>query len=520
MPGSAPTTGDSYWVSSTGDADARVMEDDLYASVVVVGGGIVGLTTALLLKRAGFTVAVLEAGAVAAGVSGHTTGKLTAGHGIVYSRVERRLGSRHARLYAESQTAALELVFRLADELGIDCDLERAPNYVFAEEEHEVELLSVEASAARRAGLDARVTHDADVPFPMRAALRLEAQGQFHPRKYLIGLARAVQGDGASVFQGVRALRIQEGSVFHVETTRGTVLARHVVLATHVPITMKGWFFARVHPWRGYAVAAPVRDGTLDGMWINVGSPTRSLRTVPVEEGGRLILVVGQGHRAGQDGDTRERYGALEAYLHQHFPGSEIRYRWSTQDAYSVDGLPFVGRAGGSDSRLLVATGFGGWGMTGGTLAGMLLADLIQGRSSEWARLYDAGRTTLVRAAPKLVRENANVARQLVGGRLKKRPGSLRDVPAGEGRVLDLDGRRAAVFRGEDGRVSAVSATCTHMGCVVEWNTGDGTWDCPCHGSRFEVDGSVIEGPATRPLEPIDIPSATATEAEAGGVRS
>jgi glycine/D-amino acid oxidase-like deaminating enzyme/nitrite reductase/ring-hydroxylating ferredoxin subunit len=479
----------------------------VYASVAVVGGGIVGLTTALLLKRAGLTVAVLEAGSLAQGVSGHTTGKVTAGHGLAYSRLERQLGPRQARVYAESQTAAVELVFRLAKELGIDCDLERVPNHVFAEDDEQVERLAAEASAYGRAGLDVQLVRNPDVPFPARAALRLERQGQFHPRKYLLGLARAIQGDGAMVFERVRALAVHQGSVFHVETTSRTVLARHVVLATHVPITMKGWFFARVHPRRGYAVAAPIADGALDGMWINVGAPTRSLRTTPLEQGRRLLIAVGEGHRPGQDGDTRERYDALASYVRTHFPGTEIAYRWSTQDAYSVDGLPFVGAAGG-DGRLLVATGFGGWGISGGTLAGILLADWVLGRRTEWMRLYDAGRAALVRSAPSLVRENASVMLRLLGDRLKKRPGSPDDVARGEGRVLDLESGRAAVFCGDDGELTAVSAICTHMGCVVSWNTADRTWDCPCHGSRFATDGSVLEGPATRPLERVELPSA------------
>ncbi len=500
-------TGQSYWMASTRDPDYPALEGEHFASVAVVGAGIVGLTTAFLLKQAGLSVAVLEAGTIGCGVSGHTTGKVTAGHGLTYSRLEREHGAETSRLYAESQAAAVDAVAHFVRDLDVECDLERVSNYAFAERAEELPLIEAEIDAYRRAGLDARYAHDFDVPFAAVAAVCLSDQLQFHPRKYLLGLGRAVRGDGGSVFQNTRVTGIHEGSVHRVETRDGALLARHVVVATHVPITSKGWTFARVRPRRSYVIAAPVSDGALEGMWINVGSATRSLRTTPNAEGGRMLLVVGEGHRVGEDGDALRHYGELEGFLHWHFPETEVGYRWSTQDAYPVDGLPLVGRAGRRDSRLHVATGFGGWGLSNGTLAGMLLADAILERSNPWSALYDPRRSlgVLGRSMPRLVLENAGIALELVGGRLRKHQASIGDVRAGEGRIVQIDGGKVAVHRDDDGTVHAVSATCTHMGCVVGWNSADRTWDCACHGSRFGADGDVLEGPATTPLETVDL---------------
>jgi glycine/D-amino acid oxidase-like deaminating enzyme/nitrite reductase/ring-hydroxylating ferredoxin subunit len=502
--------GESYWIASTESPGYARLDGDLSVDVAVVGGGIAGLTTALLLKQSGLRVAVLEAAEVGAGVTGHTTGKLTAGQALRYSGLEETHGREAASIYATSQTAAIELVFRLAESLAIDCDLERTSNYVYAETSDEVALLEREHAAARRAGLAVELEKRPNPPFPALAAIRLGGQGQLHARKYTLGLARAVHGDGSVVAEHSRVVAVEPGMPMRLDVQAGHVTAGHVVVATNAPITSSGLFFGRIHPRRGYALAAPLTGEPVSGMWINVGSPTRSVRTAPSPEGGRLVIVVGEAHRVGHAGGPAS-HEALSWFLGRHFDAAEPVYRWSTQDQYSVDGVPYIGRVGGSESRLYVATGFGGWGLTNGTLAGLLLADAVAGRRNEWADPFDPGRSSLRRAPVKLVRENANVARQLLAGRLQRRPGSIAGVAPGTGEVVKVEGEPVAVYRDRAGGVDAVSAVCTHMGCVVAWNAVERTWDCPCHGSRFETNGTVIDGPATRPLEPVDVEAPTPT---------
>jgi glycine/D-amino acid oxidase-like deaminating enzyme/nitrite reductase/ring-hydroxylating ferredoxin subunit len=497
---------ESFWLASSSRTEYPRLDSDLHVEVAVVGAGIAGLTTALLLSEAGLDVAVLEAGRVGAGVTGHTTGKLTAAQGLAYSRLERAYGADAARLYARSQAAAVERVFELAERHAIACDLERATNYVFAEREDELEALHTEAAAARNAGLGAELVERIDLPVPALAAVRLEGQGQFHARKYLLGVADAFVSSGGRIFERTRVQSVDSaGSPGRMKLALDglRVDADQVVLATHVPVTMKGWFFARVHPHAAYAVAAPVADDRLEGMWINIGSPTRSLRTTPLEGGGRLLIVVGENHRVGQEDNTSARYEALADYLTAHFPETNPSYRWSTHDQYPVDGLPYIGRL--DEEALYVATGFAGWGLSNGTVAGLVISDAILGRDNEWASLFDPGRSSLVRAPGSMLAANLEVAKQLLAGKLRARPESFDAVAVGSGQVVTVDGEKVAAYRDRDGSIVAVGASCTHLGCDVAWNDAERTWDCPCHGSRFAVSGEVIEGPAVEPLRTVKL---------------
>jgi glycine/D-amino acid oxidase-like deaminating enzyme/nitrite reductase/ring-hydroxylating ferredoxin subunit len=509
----------SYWLGTSSATSYGDLRGDVAADVVVVGGGIVGLTVALLLVEAGRRVVVVEADRIAAGVSGYTTAKLTVGHGAVYSRLEAALDEQTSRSYAQSQSAALAFVRRQVHDRGIECDLEHQTNYVFAQRDDELKQLELEASAARRAGLDADVVSDLDLPFPVVGAVRLRGQAQFHVRKYLLALAGEMVAAGGAVMERSRVVAIEsEGRTYHVHTEGGRLRAPVVVVATHYPIVEQGFFATRIHPRRSYVVAARVSAGDAPaGMFINLGSPSRSLRTTPLPDGDRLLLAGGEGHRVGQEADTNARYQAVEEFMRASFPVTEILYRWSTQDNFPVDGLPFIGPVADGIGGLHVATGFGGWGMTGGTVAAMLLADRIVGNENPWAELYALNRRALhASSAGRFVLENTNVATRQIAGHLQHRSSRLDEIPRGGGAVISLNGEDVAVSRQEDGRIHAVSATCSHMGCVVGWNTAESTWDCPCHGSRFTVEGRVLHGPALHDLAPVALPHAESSSPSVG----
>lgn len=472
---------------------------------LVVGAGVVGLTCALLLAESGREVAVLEADRLAGGVSGYTTAKLTAGHGLLYHDLESSFGEEAAGRYAEAQTAGLAHVRHLCERHSLDCDLESVANYVFAENEDEMEQLEQEAAAAGRAGLAAEVVRGLDVPFPAVGAVVLPDQAQFHPRRYLLAIASLVRQAGGRIVEGSRVMGIEgEAAPFTVHTDNGKLEAHSVVVATHYPIVDQGFFATRIHPRRSYVVAAPLPDGGLDGMFINVGTPTRSIRTTPLPDGRRLLLVGGEGHRVGQKPEHAAPYDVLTEYLGQHFSAGDVEYRWSAQDNFSVDRLPYVGRASNAEG-IYVATGFAGWGMTNGTAAALSLAAAVQGQTTRWTELFDLERAHLRASAKRFVSENLNVAVQQVKGARPARA-SLEEIEPGAGAILSLDGRDAAVSRRATGKVQAVSASCTHMGCAVAWNEEESSWDCPCHGSRFAPDGAVLHGPAFEPLEPISLP--------------
>ena len=494
----------SYWIASTDALELPRLEGSIRTDVVVVGAGIVGLTAALLMCEAGRKVVVLEADQVAAGVSGYTSAKLTAGHGLAYSHLEDAFGRDHARAYAESQTAAIDFVRELCRRRGIECDLEERTNVVYAATSSDVARTEKEAAAASRAGLPASLTQDAGLPFPVAGAVQLTGQAQFHVRKYLLGLASLVTDAGGAVYAKSRVDEITGSEGYEVRVAGGTVSAPAIVVATHYPIVGQGFFATRIHPRRSYVVAAPLQgDADLDGMFITAVSPTRSLRTARLDGGGRLLLVGGEGHPVGDPPPSPRPYETLERFMVEHFDVGEISHRWSTQDNYSIDGLPYVGEMPGAVGTY-AATGFGGWGMSNGTLAALLLADAVKGVENSWSSVYALERRSAGASARRFLSANTRIAkRQLVGPRSSTQ--NMETLAAGEGGIFSLDGRKAAVSRDASGGLVAVSASCTHMGCTVAWNAAESTWDCPCHGSRFAPDGYVLHGPALSHLERLEL---------------
>ena len=499
--------GESIWVATTPDTDYPQLQADVEVDVAVVGAGITGITAALLLKRAGRRVALLDSKRIVRGATGYTTAKVTSGHGLVYGRLTETFGEEGARIYAESNQAAIERIAELAADGDIDCDFERKDNYVVAERPEHREQVEREAAAMSRLGLPASFVTETPLPFEVAGAARLENQAQFHPRKYLLGLAATIPGDGSHVFENSRARFVNQGEPCVVETELGNVRAADVILATHLPFMDRGLFFAKAWPHRSYAVAAPLDPAQApDGMFINAGLPTRSVRTI--RDGERLLVQAGgQGHKPGPPGeDERERYDVLEAFLREHWPAAgEVEYRWSTQDYMSLDRVPYVGRLHRRSRHVYVATGYSKWGMTAGTVAAELLADAVLGRENPWAPLYDSKRLNPRATAVGFLKENAANGYRFLAQRLaraeKRDPEQL---APGEGGILRVAGLKRAVYKDEGGEVHVLSPVCRHLWCYVEWNEAERSWDCPCHGSRYTGEGRVIQGPSVQDLRRID----------------
>jgi glycine/D-amino acid oxidase-like deaminating enzyme/nitrite reductase/ring-hydroxylating ferredoxin subunit len=493
------------WLATAATKQYPALEGPASFDVVVVGGGIAGMTTALLTQQAGLRVGLLEAARIGQGATGRSTVKVTAGHSLKYSEIERLHGSDAARLYAESNQQAVEHVGRLVDELKIDCDFEWRRHIVYAETPEEREAVSAEVDAEQRAGLRASFEDGSDLPFQVTGCLVLERQAQFHPLRYIHGLADAFVAAGGAIYEDTRALGVDAGDPCVVRTGVGDVRAEHVVIATQSPITNRELLFAKMRPIEEFAVAGPIDRGSMPNeMYISAGSVTHSIRTFD-DDGEQFLIVVGEKHPLGENPDEEGSYEALRRWASDTFGMTEVRYRWSTYDLWTIDRLPYIGRIGGGNAPIWVATGFGGWGMTNGTVAGLVLRDLIQDRPTEYSDLYDPSRGDITKGAGAFLKGNLKVASHWIGDRLTTGEDAETLGPDEAAIVLQDGGEHVACYRDPEGRVHAVSASCTHQGCLVSWNTAERTWDCPCHGSRFGIDGEVIAAPAVHPLPPREV---------------
>lgn len=486
-----------YWLETCSPPVFPSLSGELKVDVVIVGGGIVGVSTARVLKERGLTVALIEARRVGQGVSGKATAKVTSQHGLTYRTLEQKFGEERARLYADAQEIGLRSIRELPKRHGFDADIETRPAFVYTRVEKHIEEIEQEVEVARRLGLPATLTRDTGLPFDVLVAMRWDNQAQFHPVKYVAGLAATIPGDGSRAFENSRVI---DWEPTRIATESGTVTARHVVMATNLPLGQLGFYYGTNYPMAEPVIAAPIHREPL-GYYKNVEQPGHSVRTH--RHAGRTYAVAAGTHfTPGHDEDAQKHFAELEQWLKESFEAGPTEYRWVNEDYSPMDGAPFIGWSSRNNAdAYLVATGFGAWGFTNGAAAGILIADLVEGRDNPWSDLFDASRVKLLAGASDFVKENAKVAKELISGHFSSRAQSFEEIAPGDAAIVSTAEADIAAFRDEDGQLHAVSAVCTHMGCVVGWNRTDRTWDCPCHGSRFLLTGEVLNGPAVSPLQ-------------------
>jgi glycine/D-amino acid oxidase-like deaminating enzyme/nitrite reductase/ring-hydroxylating ferredoxin subunit len=497
----------SYWLDDAPETshrkDARPEEDDVVrlegVDVLVVGGGMAGMCTAMLLHERGFSVALVEAGTIGGRTTGHTTAKITSLHGAVYDTLRRERGLDVATAYASANQRAARELRSLIERHDISCDLTEATAYTCASTPEGVVRIEAEAEAASAAGLDVRLTNETDLPWEIDVAVALDHEAHFHPVRFVRGVADRLRAASVPVLEGVRVLQIDEdrhGCTVRLEGDRKVRVGR-VVQTTHLPVTDPAFLAARVRPERSYVVAGPA-PVVPAGMYL---STDQGWSVRPASGSPEVVLVGGEGHPMVEDISSEERYERLVQFAADTL-AVDVTHRWSAFDYAPVDGLPFIGRLAPRSHRRFVATGFHKWGMSFGMVSAMILGDLLEGAVNDHASVFDSSRVVRTIGVD-LVRNNAEVAVRFVGDRLAA-VGPLPDLAAGEGAVTLAGRHPVAISRDRSGILRGVKATCTHLGCVVKFNDGDQTWDCPCHGSRFSLDGAVLDGPATEPLEPVE----------------
>jgi glycine/D-amino acid oxidase-like deaminating enzyme/nitrite reductase/ring-hydroxylating ferredoxin subunit len=501
----------SLWESTNPQHDLPPLSGDATADVAVVGAGIAGMSVAYHLAKAGKSVIVLDDNAIGGGETGQTTAHLTAAMDDFYQVLEKVHGKDGARIAHESHQGAIDAIERIVQAEGIDCDFYRVDGYFFLSPDRDVTFLEKERDAATRAGAEGleivpRIPVDGWESGP---ALRFPNQGQFHALRYIEGLTRAVQAAGGRIHTGNHVVGVEGGARPKVSGDGFSVTAGAVVIATNSPISNRFAIHTKQAPYRTFVVAGKVPAGAVPRIlfWDTL-DPYHYVRTQPVDgdPSQSWLIVGGEDHKTGHHDDAENRFARLEAWAKERFPVQSFELRWSGQVMEPVDYMGFIGRDPGFEN-VYVATGDSGQGMTHGTIAGILISDLILGRANEWEKLYDPGRKTLsFDSAKQFLEENLDVALQFkdllpTGGEVE----GAAQIKPGEGAILQVGGSKVAAYRDEQGVLHQKSAYCTHLGCVVQWNDEEKSWDCPCHGSRFSATGDeVLNGPAITGLKPLE----------------
>lgn len=493
----------SLWQNDIGDYQPvnNWNKNDIY-DVLIVGGGITGLTAALLLQSEGKKCILAEAANIGFGTTGGTTAHLNTVLDTSYADIEKKFSKDDAKLVSGGTREAIDLVEGLINKYHIDCEFSYQPAYIFSENEKESEALKEIKDATKRAGVMTTGTDSIPVPMPFHKAIRVEIQAQFHPLQYLQGLARAYEQEGGILLQQCTVHQAEEGTVVTADTTLGEIRAMKVIYATHIPPGINLLHF-RCPPYRSYAMAVTLADENYPaGLVYDMKDPYHYLRTQEIN-GKKYLVAGGFDHPTGDGTNTEHQFRELEAYIRKYYQVDIITNRWSSQYFNSTDGLPYIGLLPGADN-IYTGTGYSGNGMVLGSLAAKIMCELITKGESKYQRLFDPSRIKPIAGFKEFVKANANVISKFIGMRFSyEHIETLAALAPGEGVLADWENKKVALYKNENGKVYAVDPVCPHAGCLVAWNGAEKSWDCPCHGSRFSCNGALLTGPATKGLAPI-----------------
>ncbi|MGD6793237.1 FAD-dependent oxidoreductase [Metabacillus indicus] len=500
-----PRFPEPYWRDTSNLPAFPKLSKHITVDAAVVGGGITGITSAYLLAKEGLKVALIDSDCLLNGTTGHTTAKVTIQHDLIYHELIQHAGKDGAKHYYEANQAGLDFIRNTVKEKNIPCDFSNQDAVLYAVSDESLDKLLKEKDAYDAIGIPYEFIEKLPLNIDIKGALLVKNQAQFHPLNYLHALLDEMMQSGVQIYENTSIIDVKGTKEEPVLLSNEgfEITSGHVIAATHFPFyDGNGFYFARMYADRSYVISAKTSKPYPGGMYLSVDEPKRSLRSVSYS-GQDVVLIGGEGHKAGQEKDTHKLYEKLGGFGEEIFGLEEITHRWSAQDLFTLDKIPYIGPLTSSNPNIYAATGFHKWGMTNGTFAAHMLRDLIVKKESRYLDLFTPSRFHSDPGVKEFLKANADVAKHLIAGKIKRPSKSPEDLHPDEGCAVMVNGKKAGGYKDEHGVLHFVDMTCTHLGCEVEWNSGDRSWDCPCHGSRFSYKGDVIEGPADKPLKVI-----------------
>ncbi|HAT4313713.1 TPA: FAD-dependent oxidoreductase [Clostridium perfringens] len=474
----------SVWSESCKFRKREALNKDIKTDVLVIGAGIAGILTAYMLKQKGREVIVIDASEIASGNTKNTTAKITSQHDLIYSKLITEFGEEKARQYAKANELAIKKYKEIIEDKRIECDFEEKPAYVYSL--NEVDVLKEEAKAAKNLGIDAEFVQEANLPFKIKGAVKFNNQAQFNPLKFLKGISNELV-----IYENTRALEIKENLVV---TSGGNITAKNIVVATHYPImNAPGYYFMKMHQERSYVLALE-NTSEIDGMYIDINKEGYSFRTY-----NNLLLLGGISHRTGEN-EEGGSYDELRKVAKKLYPKAKEKYYWSAQDCMTIDGIPYIGRYSSETPNIYVATGFNKWGMTSSMVSAMIISDMILEKENDFSEIFSPRRFDLSLSINNIANDLIETAKNFIAQKVYIPSSEIEHIKNGHGGIIEYNGEKVGVYKNKEGKEFFVSTKCTHLGCQLSWNADELTWDCPCHGSRFDYKGRLIGSPATKDL--------------------
>lgn len=474
----------SVWSESCKFRKREALNKDIKTDVLVIGAGIAGILTAYMLKQKGRDVVLIDAAEIASGNTKNTTAKITSQHDLIYSKLIAEFGEEKARQYAKANELAIKKYKEIIEDKRIECDFEEKPAYVYSL--NEVDVLKEEAKAAKNLGIDAEFVQEANLPFKIKGAVKFNNQAQFNPLKFLKGISNELV-----IYENTRALEIKENLVV---TSGGNITANNIVVATHYPImNAPGYYFMKMHQERSYVLALE-NTSEIDGMYIDLNKEGYSFRTY-----NNLLLLGGISHRTGEN-EEGGSYDKLRKVAKNLYPKAKEKYYWSAQDCMTIDGIPYIGRYSSETPNIYVATGFNKLGMTSSMVSAIIISDMILEKENDFSEIFSPRRFDLSLSINNIANDLIETAKNFIAQKVSIPSSEIEHIKNGHGGIIEYNGEKVGVYKNKEGKEFFVSTKCTHLGCQLSWNADELTWDCPCHGSRFDYKGRLIGSPATKDL--------------------